>query len=112
VLKIWALSDDVVVECKGRGCKRSWTKKDGVQVTKCKGIGTANVTGSNYTVYFRAKLGQAKFPAGSTRTIHTWGYWFAGPVLPEDRNDVTLTDKAADEKPSDEAAADSGDGAA
>ena len=106
MLKIWALSDDVAVECKGRGYKRTWTKKDGARVIKCKGIGTATVTGANYMVYFRAKLGQAKFPAGSTGTIHTWGYWFAGPEIPEGPNDVTLTDKAADDKSAD----DSGDG--
>ena len=73
VLKVWALSPDVKVECKGRGYKRTHTKKDGTLVTKCKGIGHATVTGSNYMVYFRARLGQAKFPEGSKGTIHTWG---------------------------------------
>ena len=48
-------------------------------------------------VYFKARLGQAKFPAGSAGTIHTWGRWFAGPEMPDDPDDVAL-----DEKPSDE----------
>lgn len=96
VLKIWALSDDVVVECKGRGYKRTWKKKDGVEVTKCKGVGSATVTGGNYMVYFKARLGQAKFPAGSTGTVHTWGYWFAGPEMPEDPEDVALGDHPTD----------------
>lgn len=98
VLKIWALSDDVVVECKGRGYKRSWKKKDGVEVTKCKGVGSATVTGSNFMVYFKARLGQAKFPAGSVGTIHTWGRWFAGPEMDTDPDDVALDEKPSDEK--------------
>lgn len=97
VVKVWALSDDVKVACKGRGYKRSWTKKNGVAVTKCKGIGTATVTGKNFMVYFRAKLGQATFPELSAGTIHTWGRWFAGPEMPEDPDDVVLEEKATDE---------------
>jgi hypothetical protein len=101
VVKVWALSDDVVVECKGRGYKRTWTKKDGVAVTKCKGIGTASVTGKNFMVFFKARLGQAKFPAGSVGTIHTWGRWFAGPEMPDDPDDVVLDEKASDVPESD-----------
>ena len=106
VLKIWALSDDVIVECKGRGYKRTHTKKSGIAVTKCKGVGSATVAGSNYMVYFKARLGQAKFPAGSTGTIHTWGRWFAGPKMLDDPEDVALDEKPADggsgdDKPSD-----------
>ncbi len=96
VVKVWALSDDVVVECKGRGYKRTWTKKSGVAVTKCRGIGNATVTGSNFMLYFRAKLGQAKFPAGSIGTIHTWGRWFAGPEMTDDPDDVALEEKSKD----------------
>ena len=62
VLKIWALSDVVVVRCHGRGYKRTWTKDNGIAVTKCKGVGWATVTGSKFMVYFKARLGQAKFP--------------------------------------------------
>ena len=95
-IKIWALSDDVVVECKGRGYKRTYTERDGIAVTKCQGVGST-VSGANYMVYFEARLGQAKFPAGSTGTIQTWGRWFAGPEMSDDPEDVVL-----DEKPSDE----------
>ena len=114
VLKIWALSGDVVVECKGRGYKRTWTKRDGIAVTKCKGIGNATVTGSNFMVYFKARLGQAKFPADSTGLIHTWGRWFAGPEMDEDPDDVALDEKpasdgSADDKPSDASSDGSGD---
>ena len=107
VLKVWALSDDVVVECKGRGYKRTYTKKDGVSVTKCKGVGSATVSGANFMVYFKARLGQAKFPAGSTGTVHTWGRWFAGPEMDTDPGDVTLEDGAKkDEAPAEPPAED------
>ena len=113
VLKIWALSDDVVVRCHGRGYKRTWTKDNGIAVTKCKGVGWATVTGSKFMVYFKARLGQAKFPAGSAGTIHTWGRWFAGPEMPDDPDDVALDEKPSDEtgddKPDDGSTDGSGD---
>ena len=109
VLKIWALSDDIVVKCHGRGYKRTWTKDNGIAVTKCKGVGWATVTGGKYMAYFKARLGQAKFPAGSKGTIHTWGRWFTGPEMPDDPDDIALDEKPSDE-PGDKPSDDTGDG--
>ena len=82
VLKVYAKTDDVVVTCRGKGYKRTITTKDGYTITKCRGIGLATVAGTEFMFLLKARAGQAWFPAGSAGTLHSWGYWWLGDLIP------------------------------
>lgn len=94
VLKVYAKTDDVQVTCTGSGYRSTRTNKNGHTITKCKGVGVATITGSEFAFVLRAKAMQGWFPAGSEGTIHNWGFAWAGDLIPVD-GDGVLSETAA-----------------
>jgi len=92
VLKVYANADDVVVTCKGKGYKATRINKDGHTITKCKGIGVATITGSEFSLVLRAKAMQARFPVGFAGTTHKWAFSWAGDLTPV-RGEDDLTEE-------------------
>jgi hypothetical protein len=83
-LKVLALTSDVVVTCFGRGWRSERTAHDGVKLIVCRGVGRATVKGTDWHFRLKAKVAQAKFPAGLTGNVSGWGFWWSGADIPDE----------------------------
>ncbi|MEZ5099724.1 MAG: hypothetical protein R3C15_24205 [Thermoleophilia bacterium] len=89
-VKVYGVSADTTVSCKGQGSKSTRTKRDGKVVTSCRGVGSATITGSDFWFAAKAKLMQATVPAGATGELVSRGAFFAGTTIPDDPADRDL----------------------
>lgn len=89
-VKVYGVSADTTIACKGQGSKETYTKRDGKVITICRGVGSATITGSDFWFAAKAKVMQATIPAGATGELTSRGAFFAGTTIPTDPADRDL----------------------